>query len=88
MTSINDIEFYCPVCGRKHNLLEWASSAKLDTEWVLENLSEDGVIRLSFPYVQCDCDAEYIVDISPGYVEIYDDSNELVFDAGFTEVRK
>jgi len=84
MTSINDLEFRCTSCGRMHNVLDWVSRYKLDDEWIYESLSEDGRLRLSIPYVECECGAEYIVDIEQGYVTIYNDGSEMIYEEGYS----
>ena len=94
MVSINDLEFICPKCGRKHCIINWVAAYPIDDAWVMENLSEDGKVRISIPYVPCtqddedfDCGAEYIVDIETGWVTIYDDRNEIVYEEEYLPQR-
>lgn len=86
MKGINELEFACS-CGRKHKVLEWVSGYKLDNEWIWENLSADGVLRLSVPDVKCECDAEYIVDIEQGYVTVYDEGCNILYEEGYAAGR-
>lgn len=79
------LEFICPFCKKTHNIRDWVESedVRMDTEFTMENLSDDGRVRISFPYMECECGAMYIIDIETGFVTIYDDSNNIVFEEGY-----
>ena len=82
MIKFNRLEFTCPWCGNKHNILGWIDGYRSDDDVLMANL-EEGYLHVSFPYVQCGCGSEYIVDIEQGYVTIYDDRNDIVYQEGF-----
>lgn len=82
-----DVEFECPHCGKTHNLRDFLEmnlsegNTRLDAEFVEECLMEDGRTRLSFPYCECRCGQQFIVDIDNGWhIIIYDDQDCIVED--------
>lgn len=85
MMLFKDITFECPQCHKQHNLRDFLEKnleqkkTSLDTEFIEENLFEDGRCRLSYPYCECDCGQQFLIDIENGfYVIIYNDNNDLV----------
>lgn len=77
--TMREMTFVCPFCGAEHNILEWIDGHEVDNEELIACL-DDGLLQVSFPYVQCECEAEYVVEIGEEGVRIYDDTSTAVFE--------
>ncbi len=84
MRGIKDMVFKCTNCGMEHKILDWISPYPIDEEWVYAELEYNGRVRISIPYVECDCGAEYIVDIDTVDIDVceitvWNDLSETVY---------
>jgi len=86
----DSIEFVCPHCGKVHKVAAFIEKnlrdgiTKMDSEYSLECLLGNyGQVRLSFPYCECECGQQFIIDFEECYCVIYDDQNGIVDEIGY-----
>lgn len=72
-----DLEFQCPHCGKTIRIWDTICDQNLmmDTDITEAELDTDGRLRISYPYLECECGSMFTVDIEPQLVSIYDDTN-------------
>ena len=75
-----DLEFTCPHCGKMIKIWDTIceQDLRMDIEITENELDIDGRLRISYPYLECECGSMFTVDIEPQLVSVYDDTNTCI----------
>lgn len=88
MTKLNDIEFECLFCKKKHKVKDWINGcldkglAVFDSNRAEEAYRTEGRILLHYAGLHCDCGKDYSAELTDGTLTLYYDGEQV----GKTEV--
>lgn len=80
----SELEFECPGCRHRRNILEWIKDNRIETDELYGGLEDDGKLAAVFPHAWCEeCLKDYVIRVEEGCVTVCDEWGGVSFIENF-----